>query len=580
MSRPFSHSLRRVGPLAALTLLFCGACTLLIDLSTTQCSADDECKKFGTGYVCSAGSCVGETADANTTPDVQTKISCVSNEECMAKNRGEPFRCDKTSGDCVGLKLGGICPAVVPLDGLKSDDAIVFGAFVPLAGNQGLANPVTLAYQLAINELNAAGGLPGGAGSPRRPLVAVLCDSDPTGNPPVVEQGVRHLAQTLHVPAVLTLFSQTNMANYFQDYFLPKNIFTLNPQDTTQALKAIDAKRLLWHLLGTPEDIALAYRPFVTRLEDYAHRRGGVGSDIRVAIVTSRSPTEVSISTFIRNATSGTGIVFNGKSPAANGASFFKYVEVDSLDDTPKATYTDKIQEIASFNPHILIMLTGEETGQIIPGVEQKLAADGGAGSLPLVLLSTRNARQPETLAYLQSNTNEASDLKLRRFFGIQYAGAADKTQYAAFLERYAGAYNNPDPATYRAVENFYDAIYWLAYGIFAAGPGAPLNGASFSDGVRKLLSGPDIEPGPGGIAKAFTTISNSSSGTTFFGALGRPAFDTASGAALSVGAVYCYKVAGTNATPVYDVSRYDRATGQLIADAPPCFIDPVFPSE
>lgn len=80
---------------------------------------------------------------------------------------------------------------------------------------------------------------------------------------------------------------------------------------------------------------------------------------------------------------------------------------------------------------------------------------------------------------------------------------------------------------------------YWLAYGLFAAGPGA---------------------------------LSTSSAGVTFVGALGPPDIDPATGTWQSVGAVYCYPPAVGSIAPSYDVLRYNRSTGNLDGDFS-CFV-------
>jgi hypothetical protein len=161
---------------------------------------------------------------------------------------------------------------------------------------------------------------------------------------------------------------------------------------------------------------------------------------------------------------------------------------------------------------------------------------------------------------------------KRKRFLGIQYAGADNKEQYTRYLERFAEKYPQVDPITYRATENYYDAMYWMVYGAFAAQAGK-VTGPDLGNGVRKLLEGPAIFPGSvKNISEAFISMSNSSTGVTFQGALGTPDFDTRSGAQRSVGALYCYVPDGASFAPRYDVLRYRPSTQSLDGDFD-CFI-------
>jgi len=561
-----------------LTVLVCGACSLFLDVAPDQCHLDADCAALGAGLKCSVGSCVRPTAALEAGSVQEAAAPCQSNAQCIDDHLGEPYICEKVSRACVPIKQDGACAFVLPEAELRNDNAVLVAAFIPLLNQAAPLNqPLPLAYKLALDEIQKAGGLPGGVGSPRKPIVAAICDSDPS----TAENGVRYVTQTLHVPAIVSLFSQTDQTRFFQDYLLPAGTFTLNPQDTTEALKAVNANRLLWHLLGTPEDIALAYKPLVARVEAYVKSQYSLSS-VRIALITTDSPTETSIAAILRDPTKG--IQFNGTNADANGAAFLS-LKLPSREATPSATYGTFVDQIATFRPDIVILLTSsleaaDIVGGYIPsgdryivGLDTKITAgDGGATRPPFYILGPRNARDTRILDYIgKDGLVQSTEAKSKRFLGVQYAGAADKadpkSQYQQFLKRFAEANPTVAPTSYESVENYYDAVYWLAYGLFAAGPGAPIEGKSFADGVRKLLSGPDIVPGTvAQIAASFQSISNFGDGTTFQGSLGKPDFDTASGAQRSVGAAYCYQKDGVTGAirPKYDVLRYNRTSGQL----------------
>lgn len=559
------------GALLVLGLTSLAACTLLLNTQTEQCASDADCKAYGADLTCVASSCVAKTvSDATPQTDGATDAGpeCTTNEECVARFFGEPVVCSKPAHRCVELKLPDTCSYVIGADDVKNDNVVVFGAFLPLQGAAPLSQPLALAYQLALEELRKAGGLPGGTGAPRRPLAAVLCDSDPAR----VELGVKHLVNTVQAPAMIALFSQTDMTRFVQDYTVPNGVFTLNPQDTTEALKNADVNRLVWHLLGTPQDVARAYRPLIARMETYVRKRpGNETRPLRVALVTSKSPTEEAIEVVVRHSTNG--IVVNGGSASENEANgTLLRISISSLDFEPGATFGPAVTQLANYRPDIVILLTGSESGPIVKALEPLLGADGGAAALPVYALSIRNAREASFLEYLGSNVNEPTTAKRQRFFGIQYAGAAEPTPKTEFLARMRDAYPQVDPASYAATENFYDSVYWLAYGLYAAGPGAPSTGDSFKEGVRKLLAGPRVSPGAvSEISDAFLAISTSGAGVTFVGALGPPDIDPARGTWRSVGAVYCYPKSGP-IKPAYDVLRYNATTKALDGDFT-CFI-------
>ncbi len=581
MNAPRVLRLPSVALVGALAISTVTACSFLLTLRSAQCSTSSDCATFGVGFECVESSCTAPAlsdaaTDARSDADADASPRCSSNAECIDALFGEPAVCSKSTGSCLALKSAD-CSVVVPSDELRNDNVVLFGAFLPLQGGAPLSQPVALAYQLALSELKKAGGLPGGTGGPRRPLAAIFCDSDPAR----AESGVRHLVQTLGVSALITLFSQTDMARFVQDYTVPAGVFALNPQDTTETLKNANVNRLAWHLLGTPEDVALAYRPLLARTETYVHNRlGDSGSPrrLRVALVTSKSPTEEAIEAVVRS--DAQGIVVNGDSATVNGTKgHLLRVSIASLETDPKEKFGAVVTQLAVYQPDIVVLLTANESGQIIPPLEDALAAnpspDGGAAVLPVYVQSVRNARVPEVLAYLSTNANEPTSEKRKRFLGVQYAGSVEPTPKADFLLRMKDAYPEVDSATYSATENFYDAIYWMAYGLYAAGPGAPSTGESFKLGVRNLLSGPRISPGSvKTLADGFLALSTAGS-ATFVGALGPPDIDPAKGTWRSVGGVYCYPPGAGAAVPLYDQLRYNREPKTLTGDFG-CFIGPI----
>jgi hypothetical protein len=582
-----------------------GACNLFLDLNASQCSQDADCRVFGDGYTCRAPICV-QLLDAST-QDAQSNDAadsgagtCQSNAQCKTENPDKNTFCDKnpdsgTRGQCVQIDYtneAGTAVCIVPdykmlygssanPDQLLDDNDILIGAFAPIGGSAPLVGPAQYAYELAQEEIHAAGGIPAGTGNPPKQLSIVYCDSDPA----IVEQGVRHLVYTLHVPAILALFSDTSTTNFVQTYMVPNGIFTLNPQDTPYALKNTDLHELLWNLLGTPDQLAPAYLALAPRVETYARGlKDAGGAPVKVALVTSASdcPTEFAISSTLTEPS--TGIQFNGQSWTANvtagQATVIQTVCADTNAVT-QGTYDQAVAQIVAFHPDIVIAITAGETGYIVEPVEDALYGEAGITTLPIWILSTRNDENSGVLSYLDKVSNgEGTTQKLHRFLGVQYADPLDTSQVDAWMLRMQTQFG-VDPNTYRGRGNVYDAVYWLAYGYASAGPGAPVTGDSFKNGVRKLLSdaGPRIYPGATmQIGEAFTAISDNldnPNGTTFYGTLAQPNYPSpTSGIPLSSGSVYCYEQNGNNIVANYDELVMDAGTLEWNPnpDATPCF--------
>lgn len=540
----------------------------MLDLTTAQCSSDEECRGLGGGLVCRNSSCVSSALTA-TDAGEDADAGCSSNAECTAKNGGERSLCVRPERRCVSPTLLGVCPFVLPTptNEIVSEDAVVFGIFTPVQGAAPLTDRKALAYNLALNELHLAGGLR--IGGKRTPFAAVVCDSDPK----FAEQGLNHLVDTLHVPAIVSLFSQDE-ATRFSDKLTSAAVFTVNPFDATEALIGADTRRLFWNLLGTPEDVALAYKPLIKRAENYVRNTLLAPSpppSLRVAVVTATSASEKAMSVVIRDRDKGilvNDVPFLDNEPA-NQLSY----SVTSIDENPM-DYTADAKAIAAFKPHIVILLTGGEEGQLVPVIDAELKKVGE--KYPFYVLGPKGVATPALNQYLGNSEVESSAAKRKRLVGVWYANATDLTQQDAFVQRMKDAWKGLDAGSgfFESTVNSYDAIYWVAFSTAAAGPGRA-TGLELAAGARKLISGPTkVYPGPvQTITKSALDIGNSPNGVTFVGALGPPDIDLTTGTWRRGGSVYCpVELSPGSIDFRYDVLRYDRSDGQLKGDFN-CFV-------
>ena len=491
---------------------------------------------------------------------------CISNAQCSTN--GSAALC--VSSRCVAVDTTLCLPDVLPSNQvLASDDVALFAAFVPFQGGKPPLTQVSaLAYGLAVDELSVGIPYDDNGTTRRRSVAIVLCASEPD----VIESSVKHVTRDLRVPAMIAAFDNASFPPLVQNYAVPEGVFTLNPSTTTEALR-YQKNPLVWNLLGVPEDVALAYRPLLEGVERHLRSDGGVlgasGEPLRVALLATNTSAEESIRDLLvrgrRDPLDGgidrdKALSFNGMNvpdmPGDGGVKpNFRSITVNALENGEQPDYVGIKDALTGLDPHVVIALTRDELPRIVEDLE---SPDGGAGLRPIWLLGPRNAR--EVLPHLAAGG--FAD-KQGRFLGVQYAGADDPTPKNDWLVRMGNKYPSVAQSDYSSAENFYDAVYWLAYG--SAYPDGPLTGQAIGKGVRRLLAGTPIAPGSlNDVGLAFTTLGIAGT-ATFVGALGPPDINPELGTWNSVGGVYCFKsIGGVTIAPQYDVLRFNRGSGAL----------------
>lgn len=495
---------------------------------------------------------------------------CTTHAECVGGSAGRSL-C--AANQCVDVNTQLCLPHIRPFnDILKMADGvpvIVVAAFMRFGAESPLQSGAGLAYDLALQEIEGAGGIRGL--KPYR-LAMLICDSDPAK----VEQSINHVVTELKVPAILAAFGSGQLADLVPKNVAEAGVFTMNPSFTTDVLNFTPTNGLVWSLLGTAEDVALAYRPLFQELK--AQKFQDPNIDLKVTLVATLGSLDkpmadvVELGTRIRAADAGSGfdsskaIDMAGLAPKDSPS--FARIDIDSIETTTDQTKAiEAKQKLIDSNPDVIIALTANELDGFVAQVDDALVAKNpGNTKKPYWILGPSNGatviagNKTALGVYLSPDDPDVSAARRRRFFGVQYAGALVTTERDLWETRMIRKYQ--DAATGAlASENFYDAIYWLAYGIAAAGPNADLGGKAFSDGVRKLVGGTTkVVPGEGDtIRRSFQDI-NLLDPVTFEGALGPPDINVAAGTWNSVGSVYCYFPQGKDAVPSYDQRRYSAS--------------------
>jgi len=473
------------------------------------------------GSIAMAGSSQGGS------PTVPVQGKCKQSSECNLA--GSALAVCGSNGACIPLKSKE-CPLVY---GNATDaNAILLGAFASLDSNNLEANSVLWAYRLALGELSGdnLGGLPGPNGV-RRPLAIIACDNS---TPTAVTAAMQHLAIELEIQAVLAALKPGDLGRAIADYS-KLGVFFMNPGGATLALETYDDHSLVWHMLGHPADLAPAYAQLLKSVESYVQGARGVDTAraLKVALVSTDEAFDGELTVAVTSA-----IKWNGKGVVSNQADG-NYLGSTILIADPKPA--DIGLKVAQYRPDIVISTAGVPF-TAMNGVLDSIEASWGAFGpepRPMYILSPINAGDLGRVeAYIESElANIASDSDAsRRFLGISAAAAEDPTLKNEFQTRLRMQFPGADLES----ENFYDAFYYLAYSIYAAGP---VTGPAISQGMLRILGGPQAYGvGPKDITNVLSALAVPMSRIELDGTLGAPNFDLKLGTRIDPGSVFCFE--------------------------------------
>ena len=554
------------------------ACSLVYDLSADQCEVKADCDALGgefRGRECRAGVCMvtgacevkadcdalgGEFRGRECRAGVCVMTGatggsggmdagCKSTSECLdnPENFG-PAAC--IGGECVALTNGSTCPLVVPSDLEDLDDAlrsagepIILGAFGPISSS--LHTATTRNYDLAFTEFNQkTGGLVGQDGR-RHGIVGVICAT--TSERAELDTSRDFLVETLKVPGIVPALFADDLQYVFErkrDETDEPPLF-ISPLDSDSTLeRGFPDGGLLWHLLPSAEQVALAYKPLLTRVVDTL----ALAEPARVALITTEDIRGAAdIGAVILDADKG--IEFNGETALENSDDTFLSISMRTTDETSELA--TKVEALLAFQPHVIISATTDEffPGIYVPLEDQWNDATGMAPK-PFYLLSPYHFNSPELNSKLTALRARAA--------GVNSAAAPDPELYTSYLSRFRTAYS--EVANPEGRENFYDAPYYLIYSVAASITRTPrLRGQDLLDGMRRISeSGMTVDIGPTQIPDALTTLSTTT--IRLEGTLGPPDFN-ANGGREVPGSVWCID---SSVKYRSDVLVYDSATGEL----------------
>jgi hypothetical protein len=497
---------------------------------------------------------------------------CETNADCKAAGTAdEPYLCRAMDHQCVRLRQE-VCPVALA-DDISNPNSIVIGAFATLDQSNPERSAIVYAHQLAWEELSGddIGGLPG-PGAKRRPLSLVICYNQEDK----VDAGLAHLVDNLGVKGVLATLKPGDLRRAYEKY-ADKDVFYLSPVTVTESVATLEDDGKVWNLLGQTRDLIPTYTALLPRVEAFARSRqlpegqggegggGGVGGasapdapPLRVALVTTLDAFDSELARKLESV-----LAFNGKSKDDNELDG-NYKAFTAAGTAPE-DITSIVDQLRGFRPAV-VLSAASEVMTVANGVIKLTETTwelGGDEPPPVWVLSPFNAGDLTYLSPLIGSlaVDTEEDLMQDRFIGVSIAGPTDNEAQFDYHSSLGKRFGD----IYKDTSNYYDATYFMAYAMLAAGTDLPLGGARIAAGMQRLLQGSPTPIGPDNILDVFDVLQEPGATLELRSMLGPPSFDPTTGVRQVDGSVFCFNRTGKQATPVFDSVRYDRAQKKLV---------------
>jgi len=604
-------------------LLLGSSCSLVYDLDPDQCSSTTDCvRRFGQGYVCDVGICLstsgvagsggkdgkggkggssgaiaGTTDDGGMSGDPGTggmmETAGTAGTAASAGTGGKPVgECDThndcfklypddsdenpracVQGTCVPLKSAD-CPVVLPLsdnpdpdnpnpDGawnlLRSTNAVILGAFSPITSGQ--IDTFGRNYDLAVTELSDATGGVKPNTTDRRQVVVVVCNMLYSSQVKLIAPAM-HLMDELKVPGVAATLYLQDQTYVWEHVAAERQVVMMMPLYSNQQLVDEPDDGFIWHMLSGANQLSVSYQPLLNMTVGHLRALGDLGEteDVKVAHVKARDEPFLQDTAAYLEA----NLQFNGQSVGDNDtASKYLGIQVTSDYKAPADPQTDAIEKILTFAPHVVLGTNVSEVIKfIIPGVEKDWDARNPGRARPFYLLGalTYNDAGMSKLINTDTSLSKGQTSLYQRILGLNWPAAADQSVYEAYQKRWKDVYGQRQDG----YENFYDAMYYLLYGVAASA--APVDGPHLLAGLGRVtahgLKIPQLDVGPGDAMRDAVTELGRNQGSKYevIGAMGPPSWDP-TGARTDAGSVWCVNAAGAYQP---DQLRYDAGDASL----------------
>jgi ABC-type branched-subunit amino acid transport system substrate-binding protein len=350
------------------------------------------------------------------------------------------------------------------------DRAIVIGSMFSTTGAQGSTN---LARQqsatLAVEEINAAGGIPSGATSAdARPLVMVSCDESVN----LVRAGT-HLTAELQVPAIVGPNTSQDTLDLSNKLTIASGTLVISPTAVASSIADLLDNGLTWQNIPTDVQRAPLMIQEINTLE--------------AALRTSRKRQNIKLSIIYRDDALGQGtrvslnaLMLNGK-PLADPINLGTNVRIDPY-DFRQPDQQAIVDANVKFAPDIIVLAgPAESVTTIMNPLEQ--AWQGPIESRP-EYVAIDSVKVPELLTAVMDN----DDLRHR----VRGTGVTPGTRSQPVFDTFQVSYATRYPGTAANIAGMgpaYDATYAIAYSI-ASLQGMSITGGNIGRGFRRLTGG------------------------------------------------------------------------------------------
>jgi ABC-type branched-subunit amino acid transport system substrate-binding protein len=471
---------------------------------------------------------------------------CTTNQDCIDKLSANPPAsavggaggdgpvaavCIRPEQRCVAL-LSEDCDSVT--GDYTNDRAIILGSLFSTKGAQAATNiPRQQAAALAIEQINAVGGVPAGEGSAEpRPLVLVSCDE--TTN---LVRAAEHLAVDLKVPAIVGPNTSQDTLDVSNKVTVQNGTVVITPTAVASSITALSDDDLTW--LMVPSDVQRA--PLMI---DQIN-------ELETTLKLERNKEAVKLGIVFRNDALGVGtrtslndLKLNLKG-LTDPINLGNHVEIDGYNATD-ADQQALVTKYLAFKPDIIVLAgTAEAVTKVMVPLEAQWVGDERPS---YVLIDS--TKVPELLT---ATTNNES-LRLRvRGTGITPGPSGKDTPaeaYNGFKIDYDVRYNGAT-STISGMGPSHDAAYAIGLAL-AATKDMPVSGSSIAMGLRKLSSGPKVTTLGTNVLAAFQKLA-AGTGITAVGSFG--VLDWDSNGAVKGGTLEMWCIGGTPEKPAFQSS-------------------------
>lgn len=396
---------------------------------------------------------------------IEELSECSTNLDCNLDG-SPPATCLKPEERCVPL-LSADCQTIT--GDYLDDGAILIGSLFSLTGTQAVTNlPRQQSAALAVQEINAAGGVPKGRTSAgARPLVLVSCDESVD-----LMRAGSHLVTTLRVPAIVGPNTSQDTLDLSNELTITNGTAVLTPSALASSIADLLDDGLTWQMAPNDMQRGPLMIQQINALEA-AVRAARAAQNVRLAVVFRDDAlgigTQVSLNSLVINGAPLSDPVNLGSHVLMKGYDF-------SRSDQPSL-----VAELLAFQPDIVV-LAG--TAEVVTDVMVPLERDWPVGAPRPSYLVIDPVKAADLLAAVAAD----DDLRKR----VRGTGVTPSERSRPVYEAFRVSYDVKYPGSTSGGSGMgpaYDAVYAIAFAI-AGHYDLPINGRNIARGLRKLSGG------------------------------------------------------------------------------------------